>query len=140
MVVYVCFAFYCVNNSAYDFTGFESNPVTNDDGDPSTYASRDNYAATSSGLEHPCASLKKLVSTGTFYFTPYPQWDLSSRVSESMRQKTQPDMASFNGQMLWNEYLVSSLLDFREQLDQEERLEFDRHQYIVRVYLFRLVI
>lgn len=122
-----------MNNPAYDFAGFDGPSSINDDTDPGStpLTFRETVAATNAGLEHPCASLKKLVSTGSFYFTPYPQWDISSRVSESLRQKQDPDISAFNGNMLWNEYLISSLLDFREQLEQEERLEFDRHQFIV---------
>src|SRR6201999_2939473 len=55
-------AFYCVNNSAYDFVGFHGNPALNDDSDPA-YTPKETYG-TNNGLVHPCASLKKLVSTG----------------------------------------------------------------------------
>lgn len=131
-------AFFCVNNSTYDLIEFEGNPLNGDvDGN---YMPRDPRPAANAGLEHPCASLKKLISTGTFYFAPYPQWDLSSRVSESLRHKKDGDRVAFNGQMLWNEYLVSSLLDFRDQLEEGEQTEFDRYQFIVTHHLVMLCV
>lgn len=41
-------------------------------------------------------------------------------------------MGMFDDRFLWNEYIIRSLLDFRERLDNQERQELDRCQFIVR--------
>ncbi len=85
-------------------------------------------------VEHPCASLKKLVGSGTFYFTPYPQWDISTRLSELLRSPAAArDLGVFNEHFIWNEYLVSSLLKFRERLEDDDKLQFDQCQLLYDV-------
>lgn len=41
------------------------------------------------------------------------------------------DVGTFDKRFVWNEYIVRSLLDFRERLDAQERGEMDRCQFIV---------
>lgn len=42
------------------------------------------------------------------------------------------DIADFDGRFVWNEYIVRSLLDFRDRIDATEREELDQCQFIVR--------
>lgn len=44
------------------------------------------------------------------------------------------DLGAFDERFVWNEYIVRSLLDFRERLDAQEREEIDRCQFIVSVH------
>ena len=100
---------------------------------------RDNFAQTQSAgvLEHPCFPLTKILSSGSFYFALEPQWDLSTRFSErlpppgSMEKGRAHDITNFDERFIWNEYIVRSLLDFRDRLDLQEREDLDRCQFIV---------
>jgi hypothetical protein len=103
---------------------------------------RDNYGQNATGapvFEHPCLPLTKIMSSGSFYYAVEPYWDLSSRLSqrlpvsgstesESDRSK---DMGTFDERFVWNEYIVRSLLDFRDRLEAHERSDLDRCQFIV---------
>lgn len=96
-----------------------------------------NYQTGPSGqpplLEHPCMPLTKILSSGSFYYALGPHWDLSSRLSDriSRGQGEKRDIGSFDERFVWNEYIVRSLLDFRERLDIQEREELDQCQFIV---------
>jgi hypothetical protein len=84
-------------------------------------------------FEHPCAALKKILSSGSFYYALSPHWDISSRLAERLsRDAGVADVGAFDVRFVWNEYIVRSLLDFRERLDMQEREDLDRCQFIVR--------
>jgi hypothetical protein len=78
--------------------------------------------------------LTKILSSGSFYYALDPPWDLSSRLSVRLsRDNLIPyDVGIFDERFVWNEYIVRSLLDFREKLDPPERQDLDRCQFIVR--------
>jgi len=85
-------------------------------------------------FEHPCAALKKILSSGSFYYALGPHWDISSRLAERLsRDRGEADLGAFDDRFIWNEYIVRSLLDFRERLDIQEREDLDRCQFIVSV-------
>lgn len=75
----------------------------------------------------------KILSLGTFYYTPSPQWDISSRLLRrvSKGKHIGVDSFSYDERFVWNEYIVRSLLDFRDNLDPRERMELDLCQFIV---------
>lgn len=86
-------------------------------------------------FEHPCAPLTKILSSGSFYYALEPHWDLSTRLGARLgaagRVGVKKDVGTFDKRFVWNEYIVRSLLDFRERLDAQERGEMDRCQFIV---------
>ena len=97
---------------------------------------RDSYSGQNSpnpAFEHPCMPLTKIISAGTFYYALEPYWDLSSRLSQRVTRDDQGsrDMGHYDERFIWNEYIVRSLLDFRERLDPLERCDLDRCQFIV---------
>jgi len=47
------------------------------------------------------------------------------------------DLATFDQHFVWNEYIIRSLLDFRERLDPKERGELDKSQFTVRSFYNR---
>lgn len=89
-------------------------------------------------FEHPCLPLTKILSSGSFYYALEPHWDLSTRLGARLgvggqdagTRKT--DLGAFDERFVWNEYIIRSLLDFRERLDAQEREDLDRCQFIVR--------
>ncbi|KZT42995.1 phosphatidylinositol phosphate phosphatase [Sistotremastrum suecicum HHB10207 ss-3] len=87
------------------------------------------YASPQAPVEHPCAPVMKVLTTGNFYFTPSPQWDLSTRLAVRLRSQDQHDPGLYDDRFIWNEYLARPLIDFRERLDVFEKEEFDRCQF-----------
>ncbi|KZT29277.1 DNase I-like protein [Neolentinus lepideus HHB14362 ss-1] len=94
-----------------------------------------NQNTSAAAFEHPCAPLTKILSSGTFYYALEPYWDISSRLSQRLSRdhKTRKDINTFDERFVWNEYIIRSLLDFRDRLDQEERVDLDRCQFIVLI-------
>jgi hypothetical protein len=130
--------FFGLNTSQYDDLGAAEgalpSPVFLDSTSTADSIMKDStYSPQPSIYEHPAAAIMNLFTSGTFYYTPAPVWDLSSRLSERIKKKVEVGdvFASFDRRFVWNEFVVKSLLDFRERLDQTERDELDRCQFIV---------
>jgi len=144
--------FYCVNRSAFDETltgdllGDAPGPL-----DPQGYAAPLGGEPVGSQMqqqaEHPCASLRKLLATGTFYYPARASFDLSSRLdrryvrgpakavtaaSSHRREEVQHDISSYDGRFVWNSYMIEPMMDFRSRLETEERRKLDRECFLVR--------
>ncbi|KAF9478161.1 inositol polyphosphate phosphatase [Pholiota conissans] len=94
---------------------------------------RETYGQSAQAVfEHPCMPLTKILSSGSFYYAVESQWDLSSRLAVRLSRdpKATNDTLTFDERFVWNEYIIRSLLDFRERLDPHERDELDRCQFI----------
>ena len=134
----VCF--YSLSSSTWD--DFPNSEQAWNRSDPDIINFRDNLVQGSSAgvLEHPCLPLTKILSSGSFYFALDSQWDLSTRFSErlpspgNMERGRVHDIANFDERFIWNEYIVRSLLDFRDRLDPQERNDLDRCQFIVDLF------
>lgn len=139
-------SFFGLNTSQYDdlsaAEGALPSPVFLDSVDSmmkdSSYSS--NYImsqAQPSIYEHPAQAIMNLFTSGTFYYTPAPVWDISSRLSERIRKRQEGEdvLQGFDKRFVWNEFVVKSLLDFRERLDTQEREELDHCQFIVRIFM-----
>lgn len=127
--------FYCLTSSAWDdFSTSQEALVTYDT--PDALMNREPFSqmVASPVVEHPCMPLTKILSSGSFYHALDPCWDISSRLPVRLaREIAAPhDVGIFDGRFIWNEYIVRTLLDFREKLDSGERRDFDRCQFIVR--------
>ncbi|KAI0306833.1 inositol polyphosphate phosphatase [Multifurca ochricompacta] len=132
--------FYCLTSSVWDDLSLIGDSLPSP-----TYAEqvdvmsmremRDSYQQSSAPqpvFEHPCAALKKILASGSFYYALGPHWDISSRLAERLsRDSDAADLGAFDERFVWNEYIVRSLIDFRERLDMQEREELDRCQFIV---------
>ena len=84
-------------------------------------------------FEHPCMPLTKILSSGSFYYAINSQWDLSSRLAVRLAREpnTSKEALTFDERFVWNEYIIRSLLDFRERLEAQDREDLDRCQFIV---------
>jgi hypothetical protein len=127
----VCF--YSLNSSSWDdlTTGVDGLPSP----DSVDSINRESFSqnAAPGVYEHPCAPLTKILSSGSFYYALEPSWDLSSRLAVrlSRDRSTAKDIGNFDERFVWNEYIVKSLLEFRERLDAQERDDLDRCQFII---------
>lgn len=88
-------------------------------------------------FEHPCAPITKILSTGTFYYSPEDRWDITSRLRLRLARRAESagivDAGLYDERFLWNEHIVKSLLEFRERLDPQERDDLDQTRFIVRL-------
>ncbi|KAI0375801.1 inositol polyphosphate phosphatase [Pilatotrama ljubarskyi] len=126
--------FYCLTSSLWDDPTSNGDPLANTAfGDQSDVYAREYNASGSStpAPEHPCQPLRKLISAGTFYYASDPQWDISSRLQRRLARSEPWDPSTYDDRFVWNEYIVKSLLDFRERLDPHERADLDKCQFIV---------
>lgn len=131
----VCF--YSLRSSRWDNAPLGSELVEQSDAIENAMTHNDYYSPANppNALEHPCLPLTKILSSGSFYYAVEPPWDLSSRLSVRLLRNKDAvhDVGTFDERFVWNEYIVRSLLDFRERLDHQEREDLDRCQFIVRV-------
>ncbi|EGO27701.1 hypothetical protein SERLADRAFT_446933 [Serpula lacrymans var. lacrymans S7.9] len=126
--------FYCLTSSTWDdFSASQDTMLGPDTAD--AIMIRENYPHSTPPplFEHPCLPLTKILSSGSFYYALEPHWDISSRFSErlSRDRSISMDIGTFDERFVWNEYIVRSLLDFREKLDFHEREELDSCQFII---------
>lgn len=133
--------FFCLNSNAWDETSsmpIEGLPIGSYDRSDDFTNRNDLYQqpppSSAPMLEHPCAPLMKILSSGTFYYALSPQWDISSRLVKRRANEKSADDENpmYDDRFLWNAFIVRSLLDFRQNLDKNERDEIDRCQFIVR--------
>ncbi|CAO3592079.1 unnamed protein product [Absidia cylindrospora] len=80
-------------------------------------------------IQHPCAHLQKLLSIGSFYFTP--DFDLTKTVQSRTSSALTMSAHSFDDHFLWNKFLISGLLDFRNKLDRRKQIDLDRGGFLV---------
>lgn len=128
--------FYCLTSSAWDEPTSGYDPASSPTFDQMD-AFRDGHSGTNTPngavYEHPCSPLAKIISAGTFYHAAEPHWDISSRLSHRLKRDPggAKDVGIYDDRFIWNEYIVRSLLNFRERLDPQERDELDACQFIV---------
>lgn len=127
-------SFYSLTSSTWDDLAGAPEGVIGPDGvDP---INRELYSPPGSAppvFEHPCMPLTKILSSGSFYYALDSPWDLSSRLAVRLSKDptSARDIGTFDERFVWNEYIVRSLLDFRERLDAHEREDLDSCQFIV---------
>ncbi|QRV87863.1 hypothetical protein RhiJN_15881 [Ceratobasidium sp. AG-Ba] len=128
-------AFFSLNTSTYDDLSLASDGP----GSPTigAYEMNDTYdrdhqmQATQPVYEHPCSALSKIMSSGTFYYASNGKWDISTRLQTRAKRQATHDHSVFDPRFVWNEYIAGSLIDFRAQLDQNERDELDVCHFII---------
>ena len=125
-------SFYSLTSATWDDL-----PTAEPSPDPDSVDSgfRDVYGSSAAQVfEHPCMPLTKILSSGSFYYAIESQWDLSSRLAMRLcgNPSSPTESLTFDERFVWNEYIIRSLLDFRERLDPIEKSDLDRCQFIVR--------
>lgn len=96
---------------------------------PTTPASAANGANLAS--EHPCASLKRLLSIGSFYFAANGSFDLSTRLDKRVGRGGHHDVSQYDDRFVWNTFMIGSLVEFRSRLESAERRKLDQEGFLL---------
>ncbi|KAF2239352.1 hypothetical protein EV356DRAFT_502391 [Viridothelium virens] len=116
--------FYCLNNSDYDHVLHdEINPYSTDDVGEDGFEHRSGRGPGEPPLEHPCLALKKLLSSGTFYYSA--DFDLTKRLQDRPADAATVDIESLDDGFLWNSHMIKPLVDFRSRLPSREKNALD---------------
>lgn len=78
--------------------------------------------------EHPCLALKKLLSSGSFYFSV--DFDLTNRLQDRTDDADSFELDAFDKGFLWNSYMIKPLIDFRSRLSSVEKAELDSTHFL----------
>ncbi|KAG4301089.1 hypothetical protein PCK1_002788 [Pneumocystis canis] len=79
--------------------------------------------------EHPCESIRKLLLSGSFYFSS--NFDITRRIQDRIEFDFNIDKS--DDQFLWNSYMISELLVFRSRLIESEKSALDKGRFLVYV-------
>ncbi|CAO1626593.1 unnamed protein product [Sympodiomycopsis kandeliae] len=145
-------AFFCINRPTWD--GLDVSEPHNPLGQGGSSGSLDPYDAilpqdrasaanaTAAATEHPCASLKRLLSMGSFYYAANGSFDISTRLdrrigpvgsSVSQQAHSQPlhDLSQYDGRFVWNTFMIHPLMEFRNGLEDAERDRLDSQNFFL---------
>ncbi|KAG2154990.1 phosphoinositide polyphosphatase [Suillus bovinus] len=128
--------FYCLTSHSWDdFSASQDTLLNPENADALMTREQQQHSQSTTPpvFEHPCMPLTKILSSGSFYYALDPAWDLSSRLPVRLARdrSNAHDIGIFDERFIWNEYIVRSLLHFRERLDPLEREELDKCQFII---------
>jgi endonuclease/exonuclease/phosphatase family metal-dependent hydrolase len=115
--------FHCLNRDNYDHL---LNDAINPYSDDTIEADNWDYNGQSqreSLMDHPCVTLKKMLSGGSFYFST--DFDLTKRVQDRSAESSTVAVESLDAGFLWNAYMIQPLVDFRSRLAEHERDALD---------------
>lgn len=116
--------FFCLTSSNYDaLLNDEVNPYPTDTIDDEGYEMGFGGRKEQSPLEHPCLALKKLLSSGTFYYSS--DFDLTRRLQQRTTDAATVSIDSLDAGFLWNSYMIQPLVDFRSRLAPTEKAALD---------------
>lgn len=107
-------AFYCVTRTLYD----EDMSLGVD---PQDYG---RVGASAAQGETPCASIRKYIASGSFYFAEKGAFDMTQHVARITSRSDVDE--SFRSQFAWNAYMMEPILEFRSRLDTSQRSELDK--------------
>ncbi|GMF63982.1 unnamed protein product [[Candida] boidinii] len=104
--------FVCLNSGSYDY----------------------NLVSIEESMDTPDYSLRRILEGGSFYYSD--QFDIVSTVQTrglSNIRLTLSSVDDYDGRFLWNSYLVSELISFRNRLGSNDRKIFDDGQFLVTI-------
>jgi endonuclease/exonuclease/phosphatase family metal-dependent hydrolase len=116
--------FYCLTSTSYDtLLNDEVNPYPTDTIDDEGYEMGFGGRKEQSPMEHPCLALKKILSSGTFYYSS--DFDLTRRLQDRTTDAATVSIDSLDAGFLWNSYMIQPLVDFRSRLALREKEALD---------------
>ncbi|KAF2454963.1 SacI homology domain-containing protein [Lineolata rhizophorae] len=121
--------FYCLSSTQYDHVlNDQINPYPTDYVDEEGFDYGYNEGRKDGSLEHPCLALKKLLSSGTFYYSA--DFDLTRRLQDRSGDAPTVAIDSLKAGFLWNSYMIQPLVNFRSRLSQREKTSLDRSGFL----------
>ena len=113
--------FYCLNSGDYDaeYQG-EYDPYSTDS---ANYHSHTLMHGEEAALEHPCHELKRMLSSGTFYYSV--DFDLTNRLQDRLSEESAFDIDSLDPDYLWNQCMINPLIKFRARLAKSDKENLD---------------
>ncbi|PWZ02378.1 hypothetical protein BCV70DRAFT_198659 [Testicularia cyperi] len=130
-------SFFCVNRATWDESLVSDMSTSQLEPYDSYTPAHDTVPAQPSVYEHPCASLRKLLSTGTFYYAKGGAFDISTRldqrVADAIRTRTSSahDISQYDSRFVWNNYMIEPLISFRDRLDSSDRARIDAECFLL---------
>lgn len=118
--------FHCLSSSEYDILLHDQvNPYSTDQIDEEGFDLSTLTQGRKEGIpEHPCLALKKLLSSGTFYYSA--DFDLTRRLQKRITDdEATISIDSLDAGFLWNSYMIQPLVEFRSRLSQREKDALD---------------
>ncbi|TKA77601.1 hypothetical protein B0A55_03129 [Friedmanniomyces simplex] len=118
--------FHCLTTADYDhLLNDQVNPFPTDslDADGHDYSGHREPL-----LEHPCMSLKKLLSGGSFYYSA--DFDLTKRLQDRPTGGSTVAIESLDAGFLWNTFMIQPLVEFRSRLSERERQALDQSRIL----------
>jgi hypothetical protein len=116
--------FFCLTSSSYDaLLNDEVNPYPTDSIDEEGYEMGFGGRKEQSPLEHPCLALKKILSSGTFYYSS--DFDLTRKLQHRTTDAATVSIDSLDAGFLWNSYMIQPLVDFRSRLAPKDKAALD---------------
>ena len=131
----------CLTSSRYDHLLSDTiNPYPTDDLDEDGFDL--SHPQSNVQESHPALDLKKLLSSGTFFYSA--DFDLTRRLQKRVTDDT-PTIAveSLNAGFLWNSFMIESLVQFRSKLSTAEKRALDDSRILtsaIRGYCGSIVI
>ncbi|KAI9880671.1 MAG: inositol polyphosphate 5-phosphatase [Pleopsidium flavum] len=121
--------FHCLNRSDYDHVlSDEINPYPTDNISQDGFEQSHGHDHREPILEHPCLALKKLLSSGTFYYSV--NFDITKRLQDRSNETSAFDIENLDEGFLWNSYMIGPLVRFRSRLAINERAALDSSQIL----------
>ncbi|CAG7918182.1 unnamed protein product [Penicillium olsonii] len=117
--------FYCLNRSEYEFgLDYETG---------SQFAAEDRIGPDGKDVvtDHPFLALKKLLGDGSFYYSL--DFNLTDRLQNRADKSAAFDIDTLDEDMLWNSYMISPLLLFRNHLPPSDKAKLDASQMLTCV-------
>lgn len=119
--------FFCVNRADWDFMEFDANgmPIV------SVAEGETEDDISSQQVKHPCADLRKLLSSGGFYYSS--DFDLTSTLQDRGINSHSLSIDDYKEEYMWNNFMLKEMIDFRDKLSLEMKEKLDDDGFLTTV-------
>lgn len=123
--------FYCLTSADWDFVALDTNGVPIDNSFSTEATDFIPGKGALLNIEHPCASIRKLLSNGSFYYSA--DVDLTAVMQNRGERSQQVSIGTIDESFMWNSYMMSELIQFRNRLPIQERTALDQGGFLTTV-------
>jgi hypothetical protein len=124
--------FYSINRKTWDFVELDGNgyPIMPEQDTPGDY-NTSSLNTNKQYVKHPCHDLRKLLSTGGFYYSS--DFDLTSSLQSRGIGGHSLSMDNYNEEYMWNSFMLQEMVEFRNRLDQPAKEKLDDEGFLTTV-------